>query len=493
MENSKPKYFGTDGIRGQVGEHPLVPEFVLQLGLATGHVMKGAHSNPTFVVGRDTRQSGEMLQNALVSGLLSAGVTIIDVGVIPTPGVAYLVRKLEAEAGVVISASHNPVGMNGIKIINRDGSKLDVETELAIERIALDEEAQKEVFSDVYGRVIDGSGMREMYIDGLIQEHAGMDLSELTIVLDCANGAASWYGPECLARFGARVITINASPTGRNINNQCGSEQIRQQPSDLHKLIQQYSANLGIAFDGDADRAVFVDEEGLLIDGDHVLAILAEYLNKEDRLFANAVVTTTMRNQGLRDFTEKNGFNFIETPVGDKYITEELVKLSKKTEIGNTIGLGGEQAGHIILFDREHNSGDGLRTALYLLRVLVESGSLSLAALAGRVEKTPQVIASAKVPAKPALDTLETLEKVKQEIEGEMKIMRMSLRYSGTEPLFRAMLEAGYEHSEQELANAAHKICTTVQLAAGATEPEPDSIEILNVSEGGLLHSQSKP
>jgi phosphoglucosamine mutase len=491
MKKNKPKYFGTDGIRGHVGEFPLVPEFVLRLGLATGLVMKGTHSNPTFVVGRDTRQSGQMLQNALISGLLSAGVTIIDVGVIPTPGVAYLVRRLDAEAGVVISASHNPVGMNGIKIINPDGSKLTEETELKIEEIALDDEAGLGVSPEVYGRAIDGSGIRELYIDALIQEHAGLDLSELTIVLDCANGAASYFGPECLSRLGAKVITIHASPTGRNINHQCGSEQIRQHPSDLHKLIQQYSAHLGIAFDGDADRAVFVDEEGLLIDGDHVLAILAEYLNKKDRLFANAVVTTTMRNQGLRDFTEKNGFNFIETPVGDKYITEELVKLSKKTEIGNAIGLGGEQAGHIILFDQEHNSGDGLRTALYLLRVLVESGNLSLAALAGRVEKTPQVIASAKVPTKPALETLETLEQVKQEIEDEMQIMRMSLRYSGTEPLFRAMLEAGYEHTEQELANAAHKICTTVQLAAGATEPAPDSIEILNVSEGGLLHSQT--
>jgi phosphoglucosamine mutase len=492
MKKTKPKYFGTDGIRGQVGEYPLVPEFMIHLGLATGHVMKEDESNPTFVIGRDTRQSGQMLQNALIAGLLSAGVTIIDVGVIPTPGVAYLVRRLDAEAGVVISASHNPVGMNGIKIINPDGSKLSEETELKIEEIALDDEARSRVTTEVFGRAIDGSGVREMYIDALIQEHPGLDLSELTIVLDCANGAASWYGPECLARLGAKVITIHASPTGRNINNQCGSEQIRQHPGDIHKLIQQYSAHLGIAFDGDADRAVFVDEKGLLIDGDHVLAILAEYLSEKDRLFANTVVTTTMRNQGLKDFTEKNGFDFIETPVGDKYITEELANLSKKIEIGDTIGLGGEQAGHIILFDREHNSGDGLRTALYLLHVLVDSGSLSLSTLAGRVQKTPQVIASARVSSKPELETLDTLEKVKQEIEAEMKIMRMNLRYSGTEPVFRAMLEAGYEHTEQELANAPHKICTTVQLAAGEKEPDPDSIEILNVSEGGLLHYQTE-
>jgi phosphoglucosamine mutase len=487
MTDKKPKLFGTDGVRGTVGQFPLVPDFVLKLGLATGRVMNHAQRSPIFVVGRDTRQSGQMLQKAFSAGLLSAGATIIDVGVIPTPGVAYLVRKLEAQAGVVISASHNPVGMNGIKIINSDGSKLSEETELEIENLALDPPDLSAAMGREFGRAIDGSGMRELYLDGLLLEHPRMDLNDLTIVLDCANGAASWYAPECLARLGANLITIHASPTGKNINNKCGSEQVRKHPEILHSLIKQYNANLGIAFDGDADRAIFVDENGLLIDGDHLLAILAGYLKKQNRLFANTIVTTTMRNQGLKDFTEQHGFNFIETRVGDKYVTEELVKLANNQELGEQIGIGGEQSGHIILFDQEHNSGDGLRTALYLLKVMAESGITSLAALADQVQKTPQVIASAQVPDKPALENMAALEEVKQTITGQMQIMRMELRYSGTEPVFRAMLEAGYEHTEEELAQAAGEICRTVQKAAGLGKPTPGSIEILNVSKGGKL------
>jgi len=488
MTNNQPKLFGTDGVRGTVGQFPLVPEFVLKLGLATGHIMKGTHRSPIFVVGRDTRQSGQMLQNAYSAGLLTAGATIIDVGVIPTPGVAYLVRKLEAQAGVVISASHNPVGMNGIKIINPDGSKLSEETELAIEELVLNPDALNIASSSRYGRSIDGSGMRELYLDGLLLEHPNLDLRELTIVLDCANGAASWYAPECLSRLGAKVITIHASPTGLNINDKCGSEQIRQQPADLHDLIRQYDADLGIAFDGDADRSIFVDENGLLIDGDHVLAILADFLQKDNKLFANTIVTTTMRNQGLKDFTDQHKFNFIETKVGDKYVTEELVKLASQQEIDGSIGIGGEQSGHIILFDQEHNSGDGLRTALFLLKVLAEGKTKSLAKLAGMIKKTPQVIASAHVPEKPALDEMQNLAQVKDEVNARMKIMRMELRYSGTEPVFRAMLEAGYEHTEQELAEAAGEICRAVQQAAGLDQPTADSIEILNVSKGGILN-----
>ena len=249
----------------------------------------------------------------------------------------------------------------------------------------------------------------------------------------------------------------------------------------------QYGADLGIAFDGDADRSIFVDENGLLIDGDHVLAILANYLNKDNKLFANTIVTTTMRNQGLKDFSEKHDFDFIETKVGDKYVTEELVKLSTLHELDGCIGIGGEQSGHIILFDREHNSGDGLRTALYLLKVLAEGDIKSLADLANQIKKTPQVIASAQVAGKPALDEMPSLAEVKDQINAEMSIMRMELRYSGTEQVFRAMLEAGYEHTEQELAEAAGKICRTVQKAAGIENPSPDSIEILNVSKGGKL------
>ena len=488
MPHQTPTLFGTDGVRGTVGYFPLVPDFIVKLGLATGFVMKGSRTRPTIVVGRDTRQSGQMLQSALVAGLLSAGATIQDVGVIPTPGVAYLVRKLEAQAGVVISASHNPLEQNGIKIITSDGSKLSEETELEIEKLALDPNFGNKSPSSDFGRCIDGSGMRELYLDGLLVEHPDLYLDKFTLVLDCANGAASWYAPECLARLGAQVITIHASPTGSNINHKSGSEQVRKYPKDLYKLMQQYSANLGLAFDGDADRVVFVDEEGDLVDGDHVLAILADYLAPRGRLLGNTIVSTSMRNQGLVDFINTKNYNFIETKVGDKYVTEQLASLAIQSHLATDIGLGGEQAGHVILYDQEHNTGDGIRTALYVLRAVVEENSGSLSSLSRCIKKAPQVIASAYVSSKPNLKDIYELEQIKLGVANELSdIKRMELRYSGTEPLFRAMLEAGYSHSEQDLANIAWKMCRAVQKAASLDTQDQNSIEILNVSKGGLL------
>jgi len=487
MTTQKAKLFGTDGIRGTVGQFPLVPEFILSLGLATGLVMKGSTTRPTVIVGRDTRQSGQMLQTALVTGLLSAGATIIDVGVIPTPGIAYLVRKLGSQAGAVISASHNPVEQNGIKIINSDGSKLSEEIEAEIEKLATNPDSLKTAPTDSFGRCIDGSGMRELYLDGLLIEHPDLDLTNFTIVLDCANGAASWFAPECLSRMGAQIITIHASPTGFNINNKSGSEHVRKHPEDLHKLIQQYSANFGIAFDGDADRVIFVDENGNLIDGDHILAILAGYLNRKGKLLANTIVATSMRNQGLLEYIKAQNMKFIETQVGDKYVSEQLAMLAGKDYFSG-FGLGGEQAGHIILYDQEHNTGDGIRTALYVIQALVDENSGSLSALASCIKKTPQVIASAYVTLKPNMESINELEQIKFGLTKELpSLMRMELRYSGTEPLFRAMLESGYSNSEQELANTAWKMCRAVQKSAGLNTIDANSIEILNVSRGGLL------
>lgn len=488
MAASPLELFGTDGVRGVVGKFPLLPEFVLKLGLATGLVMRENERRPTVIIGRDTRQSGQTLQSALTAGMLSAGATIIDVGVIPTPGIAYLVRKLGAQMGVVISASHNPVEQNGIKIINSGGAKLPEKTERQIEALALDPSFLKEAPAGGFGRCIDGSGMKELYLDSLLVEHPDLDLSRYRIVLDCANGAASWYAPECLARLGAQIVTIHASPTGLNINHKSGSEQIRKCPGDLFHLMREYAADFGIAFDGDADRAVFVDDHGNLVDGDHMLAILAEYLQRQGRLLGNTLVTTSMRNQGLVEFVREKKFNFIETKVGDKYVTEELVGLAAQNQSAG-FGLGGEQAGHIILYDQEHNSGDGIRTALYVIRALVEAESDSLSALAGRIKKTPQVIASAFVDSKPDLDGIAELIRIKQDLGNELPdLRRMELRYSGTEPLFRAMLECGYRNSEQDLANAAWKICRAVQQAGGMRVGDDDqTVEILNVGRGGLL------
>ncbi len=491
-KKNTPQYFGTDGIRSTVGIFPLVPDFVMKLGLAIGAVMRGERKRPTVIVGRDTRQSGQMLQSSLVTGLLSSGATIIDVGVIPTPGVAYLVRKLESQVGIVISASHNPVEMNGIKIINPDGSKLSESTEYAIETLALSENLFSKATSRDFGRFIDGSGMRELYLDGLLVEHPDLDLSDLTLVLDCANGAASWYAPECLARLGANVVTIHASPTGSNINVHSGSEHIRRYPKDLHKLTQQYQANFGIAFDGDADRVVFVDENGDLIDGDHVLAILSRYLKHQGKLLGDTIVATNMRNQGLVDFIKSSGLNFIETKVGDKYVTEQLISLASQNSCGNALGLGGEQAGHVILYDPIHNTGDGLRTALFVLRAYYDARSSSLSELANCIKKTPQIIASAYVEEKPDLREIRELNKIKDQIRTSMpNLMRLDMRYSGTEPLFRVMLEGDLATSERQLAEAAWGMCQSVQLAAGIKKSDASNVEILNVSHGGLLYPQN--
>ena len=219
----KPSLFGTDGVRGIVGQFPLLPDFVLRLGAATGAVMLRSAVRPTIVVGRDTRQSGQLLQQALTAGLLTAGATIVDVGVIPTPGVAYLVRKLGAQAGIVISASHNPVDQNGIKIFNAASTKLSAEIEAEIEQLALSPHISEQPVSHRFGRCIDGNGMRELYLDDLLSEHPGLRLDGLTLLLDCANGAASWYASECFTRLGAQVVTIHASPTGLNINVKSGS------------------------------------------------------------------------------------------------------------------------------------------------------------------------------------------------------------------------------------------------------------------------------
>ena len=486
--SKKPELFGTDGVRGTVGKFPLVPEFVVKLGTATGAVMSKGQAAPTVLIGRDTRQSGQMLQSALTAGLLASGATVIDLGVMPTPGVAFLVNKLGAQAGVVISASHNPVEQNGIKIINADGSKLPESTEVEIERMAGNTELHATAPVHGYGRCLDGAGFRELYVAGLLAEHPELDLSAVTVVIDCANGAASSYAPECFARLGAKTITINASPTGVNINRFAGSEQVRKYPRDLFTLMQQHSAQFGIAFDGDADRAVFVDDRGELVDGDHILAILATYLQDHGKLLGNTIVATNMRNQGLVEFVQQRKINYIETKVGDKYVTEKLVALAKDDPQGAFIGLGGEQAGHIILYDPTHNTGDGIRTALWMIKAFVALKAESLSALAACVRKAPQVIASAHVTGKPALESIDELEQIKKSLTKELPDMqRMELRYSGTEPVFRAMLEGGFNNTEQELADMAWKMCRAVQKAAGVTARHPDSIEILNVSRGGLM------
>jgi phosphoglucosamine mutase len=476
------KLFGTDGIRAVVGTRPLVPDDVLRLGLAAGSVLGKSDRGNTIVVGRDTRQSGPMLQSALTAGLLASGITVVDAGVITTPGVAYLVRRVGAAAGVVISASHNPVHENGIKFFGPDGLKLSETIEAEIE---LRLESPLELHpSQQFGRSIDGRGMHELYVENLLAEHPDLRLNGLAFVLDCANGAASWFAPECFARLGARVLAIHASPTGLNINDCAGSEYTRRHPEELARLARHYGANFGLAFDGDADRVIFVDERGGVIDGDHILGILARYLDERHQLVARSIVTTQMRNEGLVEFARANQLQIHETPVGDKYVVEKLVDLGNLSPESDAYALGGEQAGHIVLVDKNHTTGDGIRTALFVIRAWVESKACSLADLANVVHKTPQVITSAYVGSGPRLDrsALDDLEK--QSLANLPALRRISLRYSGTEAQFRAMLEAEGEISTNELGRFAWNICKQIQATAGISD---GPIEILNCTQGGLL------
>jgi phosphoglucosamine mutase len=486
---AKPKkrqYFGTDGVRGHVGKPPLVPDFVTRLGYAAGKVLSRTASHPTFVIGRDTRQSGQMLQSALTTGLLASGATVIDLGVMPTPGVAFMVRKMSAEAGVVISASHNPVDENGIKFFNAQASKLSEEIELHIETLLADPINLGKARASDFGRAIDGADMRELYADHLVDEHQNLDLSGLKLLLDCANGAASWYAPEVFSRLGAQVVVINASPTGRNINELAGSEHVRRFPEDLAALIRQYQANFGVVFDGDADRVIFVDEAGNLVDGDHMLAILADYFQSQNRLLGNTVVSTTMRNGALVSYFADREIQFVETPVGDKYVMAALKDLMTKSDQAGQTGLGGEQSGHIILMDAEHATGDGIRSAIYMFRAYLASGQTSMAALAESIHKYPQVIASARVAEKTDLEKLPQVialhDSIRETLAG---LTRLNLRYSGTEPKVRLMLEADNRHTESELAEMAFQVCETVQAATGT--PPGSFVEVLNVTRGGLV------
>ncbi|MEI7990145.1 MAG: phosphoglucosamine mutase [Chloroflexota bacterium] len=483
-------FFGTDGIRGTVGIYPLLPDFVLKLGQASGFVLRNSVENRTqnrtehlsIVIGRDTRVSGNMLQQALTAGLLASGFDVIDAGVIPTPGIAWITRLLEANAGAVISASHNPVEQNGIKFFGQNGKKLSEEMENQIEQLLNSPETIP--LNPRLGRLLDGQYTHELYIQSLINEHSKTSLKDLKIVIDCANGAASYIAPETFGRMGARVIALHASPTGWNINVNAGSEHVRRWVEEMGMLIQHYQADFGLAFDGDADRVVLVDNEGNLIDGDYVLGMLARYLSDRQQLLAQSVVTTTMRNTGLKTYLGNLGVSLYETPVGDKYVVEKLYEIQKTDTRQGVIGLGGEQSGHIILVDKDHATGDGIRSALYVIRAFLESKEKTMAAFAATIGKTPQIIASAYVGHNDRLDK-NALNMLKIETQKQYpSLIEISLRYSGTEPLFRVMLESDNGIDENGLAAIAAKICQRIQSVAGCVGAE---IDILNCTRGGIL------
>lgn len=482
------KYFGTDGIRGVYGQFPMTEVFMTRLGYALGTVMgedaDAINEQPIIMIGRDSRQSGPALQTALTRGLTATGAIVWDLGVLPTPAVAYLTQAYEATAGVVISASHNPMEQNGIKFFSPKGTKLSLEQELAIEAVldacepeslpAMDE-------SKVFARL----DLQASYLQDLLASQRGLKLDGLKILVDASNGAAFQLAPRALEILGADVVAINVDGNSHQINVNCGSERARSKPAELAALMKTHGANLAISFDGDADRVIFLDELGRLIDGDHMLAILAEYLHKKEWLLGDTLVTTVMANGALKAYAESKGFTLKTTNVGDKYVTEALQDLLEDDLVKGIIGLGGEQSGHIILLDEAHPTGDGLRTALFMLRVMVDEGA-SLASLANRIQKYPQLVASCDVAEKRPLDSLPAvttrLQMIKNALPG---LVGLNSRYSGTENKYRLMLEADTRHSAAELANIAWEICELVQNETG-TAPG-SKIEVLNVAEGGLM------
>jgi phosphoglucosamine mutase len=431
------RLFGTDGVRG-VANSQLTPGLAFRLGQAGAYVLSKEHPHPRIVIGKDTRISGDMLEAALISGICSVGADVLRVGVLPTPGIAYLTRTLDVSAGVVISASHNPVQDNGIKFFDSTGFKLPDAIEDEIESIVLSEEKPWEIpIGGEIGRVIEVTDAGRRYIDFLKQSVRGLD--GLKVVLDCANGAASYVGPAVLEEFGVKVIPIFNTPDGVNINAGCGSTH----PEELQRAVLEHGADLGLANDGDADRLIVVDELGNVLDGDFIMVICALAQKEKSKLAENAVVVTVMSNLGLHLALKEAGITVYETQVGDRYVMEELLRTGAK--------LGGEQSGHIIFLD--HNTtGDGLLTALHLMAVVKER-QVPLSQLAAQMQRLPQVLLNARVKSKERLMTDErVLAKVK-EAEGALGGRgRVLVRPSGTESLIRVMVEGPDQEKLLQLA-----------------------------------------
>ena len=431
------RLFGTDGVRG-VANSQLTSDLAFRLGQAGAYVLSKEHPHPRIVIGKDTRISGDMLEAALIAGICSVGADVLRVGVLPTPGIALLTRTLDVSAGVVISASHNPVQDNGIKFFASTGYKLPDAIEDEIENIVLSDEKPWEVpIGGEVGRVIEINDAGRRYMDFLKGTVGRLD--GLKVVLDCANGAASYVGPVVLRELGVEVISICNTPDGVNINACCGSTH----PEQLQRAVLEHGADLGLAMDGDADRLIVVDEQGNIIDGDFIMVICALFQKEKRKLAQNSVVVTVMSNLGLHLALKGAGITIYETQVGDRYVMEELLRTGAK--------LGGEQSGHIIFLD--HNTtGDGLLTAFHLLAVVKER-QVPLSQLASQMLRLPQVLINATVQHKERLMQDErVLAKVKQAKLTLGDQGRVLVRPSGTEQLIRVMVEGSDQLKLKELA-----------------------------------------
>ena len=446
---TKPELFGTDGIRGVAGQYPLDQATVLKIGSALGTVLKNTSRFVQVVLGKDTRESNDWISRALASGLASTGARVVDAGIITTPGVAFLTRRHELSAGVMVSASHNPYQDNGIKIFSPTGTKLAEAEELEIESLlkALPELPDT---AEIAAQTVPGwvEGYVE-HLESLIPER--LDFSRFRLVVDCAHGAACRVAPLLLARLGIKPHTLNAEPNGQNINLHCGS----LHPEMMAEATRVLGADLGVAFDGDADRAIFATREGLLADGDHVLYAIAPFLARQGLLKGRAVVGTLMTNLALELALARQGIGLKRTAVGDKYVLEEMLR--------SGISLGGEPSGHIIFSDLSL-AGDGMITLLEVLRLLAETGQ-PFGELLRDFHPFPQLIRNVRVREKPPLESIPNVARAITECCTELgERGRVVVRYSGTEPLARVMVEGAEAHAVED---HTMRIATAIESALG--------------------------
>ena len=442
------RLFGTDGVRG-VANVELTVDLAMKLGKAGAYVLtKENKHKPTILVGCDTRISGDMLANALNAGICSVGANVVFAGVLPTPAVAYLTRSGKYDAGVVISASHNPMEFNGIKFFNGEGYKLSDSLEDEIqEYIERDMAGIPKVSGPDVGKTVYDFELEKEYIE-FVKKTVPVDLSGLKIVLDCAEGASYRTSVKAITQLGAEVIATHVSPTGININAGCGSTHLE----DLSKSVVEAGADVGLAFDGDADRLLAVDEKGQVIDGDKLMAICAVHLKEQGRLKKNTIVATVMSNMGFFIMGKEQGITIEQTKVGDRYVLERM------REIGASIG--GEQSGHIIFLD-ENTTGDGLLSALHFLETMVHSGKKA-SELAGIMNVLPQSLVNAKVPNDKKNNYMDypeiasAIEETEKRFNGEGRVL---IRPSGTEPLVRVMIEG---KNQQEIDEEAKKLARLI-------------------------------
>jgi phosphoglucosamine mutase len=436
------KLFGTDGVRGVANQDPMTSEMALRIGRAAAHVFRDSARRHRIVIGKDTRLSGYMIESALTSGLCSMGIDVLLVGPVPTPGIAFLTRSLRADAGVVISASHNPYEDNGIKFFGRDGFKLPDDVEKKMEDLiysgAIDSVRPTASEIGKAFRIDDAIGRYNEFVKSSIPR--GLDLSGLRVVVDSANGAAYKIGPRVLTELGAEVLSLYDQPNGMNINQGCGS----LHPEVVSRAVVANRAHIGVAFDGDADRMILCDEKGDIIDGDAVMAICALRMMKEGRLKQNTLVATVMSNLGLERAIGQAGGKLVRAAVGDRYVMEKM--------LSGGYNLGGEQSGHVIFLD--HNTtGDGIITALQVLTIMKQTGE-PLSKLASCMKTYPQVLVNVKVRQRCDLTTIPEVAQRMADIEKKLHgTGRLLVRYSGTEPKVRVMIEGEDQGEIKKLAD----------------------------------------